>query len=74
MAVYEQCGSDKWTGSTCCEDGLECVVMGKSTCYSQVRKLRQCLFLLDPIREQKTTTPAEGLPPCPPHSVLLLVP
>ena len=37
VAVYDQCGGDTWEGSTCCEDGLECVVMGKSTCYSQVR-------------------------------------
>ncbi|CAM9604115.1 unnamed protein product, partial [Ectocarpus sp. 12 AP-2014] len=37
VEAWEQCGGDGWTGSTCCEEGLECVVMGKSTCYSQVR-------------------------------------
>ena len=36
VAVYEQCGGDTWTGSTCCEDGLDCIVMGTTTCYSQV--------------------------------------
>ncbi|CAM9324794.1 unnamed protein product [Ectocarpus fasciculatus] len=37
VEAWEQCGGDGWTGSTCCEEGLECVIMGKSTCYSQCR-------------------------------------
>ncbi|CAN0346856.1 unnamed protein product [Ectocarpus sp. 12 AP-2014] len=39
VEAWEQCGGDGWTGSTCCEEGLECVVMGKSTCYSQCRPI-----------------------------------
>lgn len=37
VVAYEQCGGTAWTGSTCCEDGLECVAMGKDACYSEVR-------------------------------------
>ena len=37
VPVYEQCGGDDWEGSTCCEEGLECVVLGNGTCYSEVR-------------------------------------
>ncbi|CAB1100464.1 unnamed protein product [Ectocarpus sp. CCAP 1310/34] len=41
VEAWEQCGGDGWTGSTCCEEGLECVVMGKSTCYSQCRPIME---------------------------------
>ena len=36
VEAHEQCGGYAWTGSTCCEEGYECVVMGKGTCYSEV--------------------------------------
>lgn len=35
VAAFEQCGGQDFTGSTCCEDGLECTVM--AACYSQVK-------------------------------------
>ncbi|CAM9398466.1 unnamed protein product, partial [Pylaiella littoralis] len=30
-----QCGGSDWKGSRCCSDGMECVEMGSSGCYSQ---------------------------------------
>ncbi|CAN0431581.1 unnamed protein product, partial [Hapterophycus canaliculatus] len=35
---YWQCGGDEWQGSTCCEEGFECVP--GSSWYSQVRSRR----------------------------------
>eukprot|EP00752_Nemacystus_decipiens_P005019 g4559.t1 len=39
VAAYEQCGGSSWTGSTCCDGGYECVVMGDGDCYSQCRPI-----------------------------------
>lgn len=38
VKVWGQCGGNGWTGSTCCEDGLECRAVDASARFSQVSK------------------------------------
>eukprot|EP00752_Nemacystus_decipiens_P008156 g7295.t1 len=39
VEIYEQCGGEDWTGSTCCSDGLECVDVSGLGCYEQCRPI-----------------------------------
>eukprot|EP00752_Nemacystus_decipiens_P010944 g9726.t1 len=65
VAAYEQCGGSSWTGSTCCGDGYECVVMGDGDCYSQCRPMSVAESTPSPITETASPVPPEEPTPSP---------
>eukprot|EP00903_Cladosiphon_okamuranus_P020895 g19188.t1 len=66
VEVYEQCGGLDWTGSTCCEEGYECVEMGSGECYSQCRPIIVDETTPAPIAtEEPTPAPTPGPTPEP---------